>query len=76
MIKNEIQRFKFRDYSIFSKAFFIENIMLTEWLVLVTSTGNDYSKQFSVFYKKLNKLKLVYKHAPLIIVSKKKLNNS
>ena len=62
MVKNEVQRYKIRDYSNFSDALFIQDIMLTDWLALVTRAGNDSSKQFSVFYKKLNKL--VHKHPP------------
>ena len=59
---------KIRDYSRFSEENFISDISQTDWNGVISNGSVD--KRFSSFYNKLNKL--VNKHAPLKIVSKRK----
>ena len=59
---------KIRDYSRFSEENFISDISQTDWNGVISNGSVDI--RFSSFYNKLNKL--VNKHAPLKIVSKRK----
>ena len=67
-LKSRYHRTKIRDYSRFSEEDFISDISQTDWAGLTSNGSVD--KRFSSFYNKLNKL--VNKHAPLKIVSKRK----
>lgn len=67
-LKSRYQGTKIRYYSRFSEENFISDISRTDWTGLISNGSVD--KRFSSFYNKLNKL--VNKHAPLKIVSKRK----
>ena len=67
-LKSRYQGTKIRDYSRFSEENFISDISQTDWTGLISNGSID--KRFSSFYNRLNKI--VNRHAPLKIVSKRK----
>ena len=62
---------KKRDFSDFSSVRFNNDLSIVDWDNIKVSKVNSVDDQFSSFYKQLNKV--VQKHAPLKVVSKRKI---
>ena len=65
------QTTKKRDFSDFSSVRFNNDLSIVDWDNIIVSKANSVDDQFSSFYKQLNKV--VQKHAPLKVVSKRKI---
>jgi hypothetical protein len=67
--KNNITKFKIRDYSRYSETLFLQDLSQIDWNSIVENNGHDPDKLFSTFYNQVNKF--VNKHAPLKMISKR-----
>ena len=62
---------KKRDFSDFSSVRFNNDLAIVDWDNIIVSKVNSVDEQFSSFYKQWNKV--LQKHAPLKVVSKRKI---
>ena len=62
---------KKRDFSDFSSVRFNNGLSIVDWVNIIVSKANSLDDRFSSFHKQSNKV--VQKHAPLKVVSKRKI---